>query len=98
VLLFVFGKSFAAICLKIKLSNIIYTSIIKLYAVYFRIRDNQRYSKASYISPLNKSWLYHGLSHVQRWYSHCYKRITFLTVCHRGENVGQKQLTIFHGL
>jgi len=45
VLLFVFGKSFAEICLKILLSNIIYTSIIRLYAVCFWIRNNQRYSK-----------------------------------------------------
>jgi len=44
----------------------IYTSNIKLYAVYFGMRDNQRYSKASYISALNKSWLYYGLLHVQR--------------------------------
>jgi len=43
----------------------LYTSIIKLYAVYFWIRDNQRYSKASYISARNKSWLHCGLSHVQ---------------------------------
>jgi len=39
-MLFVFGKSFAEICLKISLSNIIYTSIIKLYAVCFWIRDS----------------------------------------------------------
>jgi len=35
VLLFVFGKSFAEISLKNSLSNIICTSIIKLYAVCF---------------------------------------------------------------
>jgi len=64
VLLFVFGKSFANICLKIYLSNIIYTNIVELYAVCFGIRDNTRYSKASYISARNKSWLYCGLSHV----------------------------------
>jgi len=36
------------------------TSIIKLYAVCFWIRDSQRYSKASYISAWNKLWLYCG--------------------------------------
>jgi len=41
-----------------------YTSIIKLYAVCFWIRDNQRYSTASYISARNKSWFCWGLSHV----------------------------------
>jgi len=44
-MIFVFGKSFAKTCLKISLSNIIYTSIITLCAVCFWIRDNQRYSK-----------------------------------------------------
>ena len=41
------------------------TSIIKLYTVCFWIRDNQLYSKSSYISARNKSWLYCSLSHVQ---------------------------------
>jgi len=41
------------------------TSIIEFHAVHFWIRDNQRYSKASYISARNESWLYCGLSHVQ---------------------------------
>jgi len=63
----------AAFCLREKLRrdlpenlifNIMYTSIIKLYAVCFWIRGNQRYSKASYISARNKSWLYCSLSHV----------------------------------
>jgi len=31
-----------------------HTSIIKLYAVRFWIRDNQRYSKTIYISAQNK--------------------------------------------
>jgi len=35
VLLFVFDERFAIICMKIYLSNIIYTSIIELYAVCF---------------------------------------------------------------
>jgi len=65
VLLFVFGESFAEICLKIKLSNIIYTGIMKLYPVCFGIRDNQRCSTARYISARNKSLLYCGLSHMQ---------------------------------
>jgi len=60
------------------------TSIIKLYAVCFWIRGNQRYSKVSYISTRNKSWLDCGLSHVQLWYSHCYKKIAFPTVYHTG--------------
>jgi len=36
----------------------------------------------------------------QDWlqYSHYYKQVTFLTTYHTGENVGQKQLNIFHGL
>ena len=54
MLRFVFIKSFAEICLKIYLSNIIYTSTIKLYAVCFWISDNQRYSKAICISARNK--------------------------------------------
>jgi len=37
VLLFVFIKSFVEICLKIYLSNITYTSIIKLYDVCFQL-------------------------------------------------------------
>ena len=37
----------------------------KLEVVCFWIRDNQRYSKASYISARNKSWLHCGLSYVQ---------------------------------
>jgi len=62
---------------------IIYTSIIQLYDVCFWIRDNQRYSKVSYISVRNKSWLCCGLSHVLLKYSHCFKIITFLKVYHR---------------
>jgi len=31
--------------------------MIKLYPVYFWTRDNQRYSKTSYISARNKYWL-----------------------------------------
>jgi len=44
------------------------------------LRDNQRYSKASYISARNKSWLNCGLSHVQLINSYCLKTMTFLTV------------------
>jgi len=64
----------AAFCLRKKLRrdlpenltfySIIYTSIIKLYAVCFWIRDNQRYSKAIYISAQNKQWLYCGLCNI----------------------------------
>jgi len=71
VLLFVFGKYFAEICLKMQLFNII--------NLHLNLRDNQRYGKASYvyISPQNKSWLYCGLSHVQLL---LFKTMTFLTV------------------
>jgi len=43
----------------------VYTRIIKFYAVCFWIRDNQRYSKTSYISIRTKTKLYCGLSHMQ---------------------------------
>ena len=48
-----------------KYGMLIYTTIVKFYAVCFWIRDNQRYSKTRYISTRRKSMLYRGLSHVQ---------------------------------
>jgi len=62
----------------------IHTSIIEVYAVCFWIRDNQRYSKSRYVSSRAKSMLYCGLSHVQLWNHHCFKKITFLTVYYTG--------------
>jgi len=43
----------------------IYTNVINFYTVCFWLRDNQHYSKTSYISTRTNSMLYCGLSHVQ---------------------------------
>jgi len=46
----------------------------KFASFKFTLSDPE-YSKASYISERNKSWLYCGLSHEQLLNSHCLKDI-----------------------
>jgi len=58
-----------------KYGMLIYNSIIKGYAVCFWIRDNQPYSKTSYISTSTKFMLCCSLSHAQLQNSHCFKKI-----------------------
>ena len=61
-----------------------FLTLYTLASLNYTVSVSDVYSKASCIPAQNELWLYCCLSHVQLQYSHCYKKITFLTVYHTG--------------